>query len=477
MQRHQLHQNARRSDSGKTLVMFALVLPVLLGIVGLVVDCGLLMATQREVQNAADAAAMAAAMADLMRQGVPREVATTIVATYNGLSSATLSVFNHPPAAGPHAGNSRYYEVVVTYPVSTLFMSALGVQGDQSVRARAVAGIEPVPAGAAIALLDPTAAPGLSVQAGAGLVVDGRIVVNSPASPAATATGQVEAADYRIAGPSVQGTFQPYPASRGQLALDSPPAPDPLVNLPVPASTASAANNTATPLGSAWNTRPLGSPLVQQGQSSGLVDPNYVDGNGTVQLFPGVYQSITVSGGTLNLNPGVYVLSPSGSPLYTLDVTGGIVTGSGVLFYNTGADFVPLSGYPDSGDAELYNPGPAGTGAPSSSADFQGNFAGIRLDTSGNAQISLSALLAPGDPYNGMLIYQRRSNMQPLTVAGGNLTLSGTIYAAWAPLSMSGGGSHPAQFIIGSMQITGNDTITLSYASLAGTANEVFLVE
>ena len=64
---------AGRSPSGKVLVMFALLLPMLLGMVGLVIDCGLLMVAQREAQNAADAAAMAAAMAELTQQGEPQE--------------------------------------------------------------------------------------------------------------------------------------------------------------------------------------------------------------------------------------------------------------------------------------------------------------------------------------------------------------------------------------------------------------------
>jgi hypothetical protein len=307
--------------------------------------------------------------------------------------------------------------------------------------------------------------------------VNGRIIVDCSASPAAVADGDVEAADYRITGPTITGSFQPYPGARGRLALHSPPASDPLIHLPVPATTPCAASNTATPLGTAWRTQSLGSPSVQDGQVSGLLSPNYVDAGGTVQLFPGIYQSISVSGGALNLNPGVYILSPSNHPPFALDVTGGTVTGSGVMFYNTGADFVPGTGYPDSGDPGLYNPGPAGTGAPDSSADFQGSFAGIRLDTSQNAQVTLSALSAPGDPFGGMLVYQRRPSLQAITIVGGNLSLAGTIYAAWAPLVVSGGGNYQAQFIVGSMQLSGSDTLTLNGSSLAGSSNEVFLVE
>jgi hypothetical protein len=478
MHRRKVILSADRRRRGKTLVMFALVLPVLLGIVGLVIDCGLLMAAQREVQNAADAAAMAAAMAELGRHGVPNDVATTIVNADNGLARATLSAFHHPPAAGAHAGDGRYYEVIVSYPITTLFMPALGAQGTPSIQARAVAGYESVPAGAAVALLDPTAAPGLNVQDQASLVVNGRIIVNALASPAAVVTGgSIQAADYRIVGASTSGSFQPYPGSPGRLALGTPPAPDPLINLPVPASNPIAVNNTATPLGNAWNPQTLGSPSVQNAQASGLLDPNYVDQDGTVQLFPGVYQSITVSGGTVHLNPGVYVLSPSSQPQWALDITGGSVTGSGVLFYNTGGDFVPAMGYPDSGDPALYNPGPAGAGAPPSSADFQGNFAGIRIDSSQGGQITLSPLSTTGDPFRGMLLYQRRANRQAIVIVGGNLSLSGTIYAPWAPVAIAGGGNYPAQFIAGSLQVSGDSTVTLNYASSAGTANEVFLVE
>src|SRR3954469_2244497 len=102
------------SRPGKTLVMFALCLPVLLGMVGLVIDCGLSIAAQRAAQNAADAAAMAAAMAGFSGRGDPRAAAAAYVAQNNGLAGATVTAFNNPPAAGPHASSRRYYEVVVT---------------------------------------------------------------------------------------------------------------------------------------------------------------------------------------------------------------------------------------------------------------------------------------------------------------------------------------------------------------------------
>jgi hypothetical protein len=76
-----------------------------------------------------------------------------------------------------------------------------------------------------------------------------------------------------------------------------------------------------------------------------------------------------------------------------------------------------------------------------------------------------------------MLVYQRRPNAQAITIVGGNLSLSGTIYAPWATIVLAGGGTYPAQFIAGSMQLSGSGTVTLNQASPAGSANEVFLVE
>ena len=347
MQRRNNILTAGRSPLGKVLVMFALLLPMLLGIVGLVIDCGLLMVAQ-PAQNAADAAAMAAAMAELTQQGDPKSAATTLVTSYNGLSETTLSTFNNPPAVGPHAGDDRFFEVVVTYPITTLFMPARGASRDRTVQARAVAGSEPVSSGSGVAALDPTAACGLTVAGAAGLVVNGRITVNSPADPAAVVgDGQVEATDYQVV--AVFRELPALPGDKWSPCLNHGTAPDPLINLPTPASTSSTGNTTATPIGAAWNTQLLGSPSIQDRQTTGLLTPNYVDSSGTVQLYPGVYQSITVSGGMVNLNSGVYILSPTNNPAYALDVTGGTVTGSGVMFYNTGGSFIAATGFPDLG--------------------------------------------------------------------------------------------------------------------------------
>src|SRR5258705_1364500 len=85
--------------SGKILVLLALMLTLLMGMAGLVIDSGLLFASHRNVQNVADSAALAAAM-ELFRGGTPvqaKDAAKTFVTTYNGLTKATVTV-NIPPA-------------------------------------------------------------------------------------------------------------------------------------------------------------------------------------------------------------------------------------------------------------------------------------------------------------------------------------------------------------------------------------------
>src|SRR5947209_4723036 len=92
---------------GKTLLVFMVLSPVLVGWVGLVIDGGLLMAGQRQAQNAADAAATAGAMDKLRGSSNATALATANnFLTYNGLSNAPALVsgtsFNIPPQQGPH---------------------------------------------------------------------------------------------------------------------------------------------------------------------------------------------------------------------------------------------------------------------------------------------------------------------------------------------------------------------------------------
>ena len=136
----------------------AFLLPVLCGMVGLVLDGGLMMTDYRNLQQVCDSAATAAAMslsngstaADAIAQ------ATTAVNTWNGLSDVNV-VVNIPPLSGPHSGNSSYAEVLLNQNQTTNFIQALGLTSStqQNVAVRSVAGVQSSTAGAAVVVLDP----------------------------------------------------------------------------------------------------------------------------------------------------------------------------------------------------------------------------------------------------------------------------------------------------------------------------------
>src|SRR5262245_37075204 len=171
----------RRGRRGYVLVWFSLVLVLLMGLIGLVVDGGMLASTYRQARNAADAAALAAAK-DIFAgrgSGTARTTAETFVHTHNGLSAATV-VVNNPPLNGPYAGNASFVEVIVTHEVSNYFVQVSpSTTHTTTVRARAVAGTEDLAKGEGAIVLDPRAKPGLSITGGATLKVDGAVLINA----------------------------------------------------------------------------------------------------------------------------------------------------------------------------------------------------------------------------------------------------------------------------------------------------------
>ena len=126
-------------EQGQSLVLFALMLTVMLGFVALTVDVGLAFLERRQMQNAVDAAALAAAQ-DLSF-GQSNEIAEARAYDYmerNGYPDATAIDVNIPPLSGPHAGLSGYVEVLGTKKAPMAFLG-LFMDDGLDVGARAVA--------------------------------------------------------------------------------------------------------------------------------------------------------------------------------------------------------------------------------------------------------------------------------------------------------------------------------------------------
>src|SRR6516162_3238749 len=174
---------------GKILIICAVLFPVLLGMVGLVIDGGRLMAAQRQAQNAADAGARAGALAlqqlaSNATQGKILAAAQAVVykssaTPNNGLPDGSLTVNWPPSVSAYYSGDNNSVEAVIAYPISTYFIQVLGIAKTQTANARAVAQVITESVGADVVILDPTK-PGLAVQGtNASLAVNSGILVAS----------------------------------------------------------------------------------------------------------------------------------------------------------------------------------------------------------------------------------------------------------------------------------------------------------
>ncbi len=163
------HPNLRRHRQGSLIVWCAFLLVILLGMVGLVIDTGLMLAGYRHTQNSADAACLTAAHAVRRGETTADAIAsgTTFVTDgdHNGLGNVLGNasvIINIPPSDGPYAGLASYAEAIVTTNNPTYFIQVLpGANQGNSVTARAVAGYELVTAAVGVIALDPDAVPGL----------------------------------------------------------------------------------------------------------------------------------------------------------------------------------------------------------------------------------------------------------------------------------------------------------------------------
>jgi hypothetical protein len=364
-----------------------------------------------------------------------------------------------------------------------------------------------------VIVLDPTAQPGLSVQGtGTLLKVNGSIVDNSygpgvdqygntvdwhvtgeGSQPAiSSSTGATIKAQYvQIHGgvdSSSLSNITYYDGSSGTplFAGLSLVEPDPLASMAVPQP-----SNTPSIPTSAWTNR---NPTLTT--SNGVttypsgVYTSSISANSTVVFNPGVYADIKIStGATVTFNPGVYILSPA-SNNQGLSITGGTVTGTGVLFYFTSSDYTSTTtpGAYDAADTTMAATTPDSSNAPSSSnlptvngVTESSNVKWATLQINGGNVTLTSLADTSNTALNGVLFYQRRRNTSAATIggnAGQNFGLSGTIYARWAQFKLSGQGTFNAQFIVGSMAMSGGGTVTVNGTGKNyGLANEVFLVE
>jgi Flp pilus assembly protein TadG len=289
---------------GQIMVLFALLLPALIGFVGLAVDGGRLLAERRHLQAVADAAAWAAATEAVYGTPSTAAAAAQWYASQNG--GPTVSVAQ-PPTNGPYAGRAGYVTVQVERSL-TLTLMQIFHPAPMPIVVTATAGPSPGPAPYGLLALSPTG--GIDLTGGVGVVVrnssaGSNNTISAVGSSSLTADLLVTAAR------GISGSATGLRGTQPNVG----PIPDPFAQLSTPPAPA---------------TTVAGLSLTGSGQA--------------VTATPGRWTGDLSVGGSDNqvtLAPGVYYFDQGAK----LDVSGGTnsVVGNGVLIYLAGTSTINVT--------------------------------------------------------------------------------------------------------------------------------------
>jgi hypothetical protein len=400
---------------------------VMIGMVGLAIDTGYAVLSGNQLQNAADAGALAGAQ--IVRSAPSGVKAASVgITNSNAAAGATLQVQNSDVTIGTFDTGTSSFSTGGRNPNAVrvvprrangapggavpLFFG--GIFGSPSVdMSRTAIAMVVNDYGPALMVLHPTAGCSLDLKGSSSLVVlGGTIQVNSSAGSAVCAAGSTG-----ISAPAlnVYGGV----GTNGGASLDTlvntgmPPLADPLASLPAP-----------TP------GTPLGGVSVKPSDNITL-DPGYYNGGLDVK-------------GMCTLNQGIYIIGGSG-----LHVNGlGHLYGDGVMLYLTGNN---------------------------ASLDMSSNGANVTLIAPDPARHSFAGV----DTYAGVTIFQDRTDTQDAKLSlAGTISLNGTLYFPSNALTITSGGSEAgARFIVSELHTSGSASITIDNRKGNPTDGRPFLVQ
>jgi Flp pilus assembly protein TadG len=381
-----------RNEEGQTLVLTALCGSALLGFMALALDVGVLFHTRREIQTAADAAALAGASDYLYNQSKSSaRTAACAAAAKNGFSgtcttstsgvcsgTGTVICLNIPPVSGPNTTTSgNFIEAIVAQPTSTIFRT-----GSITVNARAVAAT-PTNGQACIWLMA-SSGPAFDLQGSYDIEATGcGIYVNSNTSDAMGVTGNGGRVNSQFIDVVGNSTLQ-HQTSPTAATMNSGYRKSPWGNLKGPcydtASCNTSGQTNACNGSNSTNVTSITSTTTIPATTNGVVcftggstgNPPKITG-ATAFSFPGSATGITYvftngvkidtgttvtfgSGPTFNVNTGTFPTSPA-TVGATLDVGNGTLTQASSSLLNI---YAPTNGSTD-GIAIMQSPWNTGT--------------------------------------------------------------------------------------------------------------------
>ncbi len=322
---------------GVSAVLTALIMPVIIGFLGLGIDVGMWYSKKRNLQSAVDSAAISAALTYAAKHNVSlAEELAKGDAIRNGFNSAAgVATVNIPPVSGPNTASADAAEVILLEP-QPLFFSSIFISGSVNITTRAVASASVLPGNHCIVALDPSMAGAVEFRGTAVGTIGCGVASNSVSdssillSGSATLTADpVDAAGDIMVGGSAALNTQTPPKLGGTL-------PDPYENLAVPVSPAACTfNNFST---SANNTT-----LMPGRYCNGLKLTNAAN----TTFAPGVYiidkgEFRTTGNSSMQGNGVTFILTGSGTNYANVNIAGGTdmqftapTSGAyaGILFY------------------------------------------------------------------------------------------------------------------------------------------------
>lgn len=396
------------------MVIVSLCMVLLLSFLALAVDVGQLFYTKRQLQTAADAAALAGAL-ELKQCGTTpncpvMQTAARSAITENGLtvgtfltqcsgaagSGLTVELNNGPCALGskdPNRGNANYVEALVSKTQPTLLGGLMGVRSvPLTAQSEAALGTPQF----CVNVIDPSAGQALlmngssNLQASCGVIVDSSsntaLLANGNATLTATAV-DVHGQDLLNGNPSITPSPQTgYPAQA-----------DPLAGTPAPTVGFCTYSNYT------------------------------VNGNSTATLGPGTYCGLNINGGaTVTFGSGNYIMN--GNAVINGNAS---ITGNSVFFYINSGQWI----------------------------------------MNGSAHANLVAQTT--GTYAGILFYQNKSDTSQFILNGDSTSVwQGAIYLPGGNLDLNGGSNLAAYTIldVDTLTVNGGNTFTIGsdYSSLPG---------
>jgi hypothetical protein len=462
---------AERHEHGQMLVLFALALIVILSVSALLLDGASTLVTRRRLQNVGDAAALSGAnvlqaagsahvcsTAASNPPGAPRQdiidaVMASIATNWPAITASQVTITCAPDAAW----ENQAVRVDISVNAPSFIGGAIGV-GPAAVATTSI-GLNGQITGStySVVLLDPSNAgwpqgrrgcPAFLISGGPTLIFGGSVYVNS-----ACTTGDGALATN---GNAASITFAPTRT----LNLVGSYTPGPLTITPAPTT----------------GVEPLEDPLagieaINVGALTVRSTSRLILNNTTQVLEPGVYQGgIQLRNSSIALlRPGIYVLDGGG-----LDV-GAQASFCSISATSTATDCTGFAGQcPDlECGVLLFNRGTvSGTGAMGQISVGAGSTLRLRAYDD-------RAMGGVGFEYRNLLIWQdgtpAPSSLDPQPIVqlngGGNVEISGTVYAPGAKVLMGGGSGGTGgsvnlllQFIAWDLEMSGNSSFNFMYS-------------